>query len=60
MIFFIVIFIYLFMVVLGLGCCTWTFSSCSRSRGYTLVGVRGFLIAVVSLVAEHRLEHGLQ
>ena len=40
------LFTYLFMAVLGLHCCARAFSSC---------GERGLLIAVASLVAEHRL-----
>ena len=37
---------------LGLHCCAWAFSSCSE-QGLLFVEVRGFLIAVASLVAEH-------
>ena len=48
------IFIYLFLAVLGLRCCSRAFSSC-RERGLLLVVVHGLLIAVASLVAEHRL-----
>ena len=47
-------FIYLFMVSLGLGCCVGAFSSCSE-RGLLLVAVRGLLVVVASLVAEHGL-----
>ena len=46
--------IYLFLAALGLRCCTRAFSSCGE-RGLLFVAVRGFLIAVASLVAEHRL-----
>ena len=46
--------IYLFLAALGLRCCTWAFSSCGK-RGLLFVAVRGLLIAVASLVAEHRL-----
>ena len=46
--------IYLFMAVLGLRCCTRAFSSCGK-RGLLFVAVRGLLIAVASLVAEHGL-----
>ena len=46
--------IYLFLAVLGLRCCAWAFSSCSE-QGLLFVAVRGLLIAVASLVAEHRL-----
>ena len=38
----------------GLCCCTWTFSSCS-GQGLRFTAVQGLLIAVASLVAEHRL-----
>ena len=47
-------FIYLFLAVLGLRCCMWTFSSCGE-RGLLFVPERGLLIAVASLVGEHRL-----
>ena len=46
--------IYLFMAVLGLCCCAWAFSSCGE-RGLLFDAVRGLLIAMASLVAEHRL-----
>ena len=36
----------LFLAVLGLSCCAWAFSSCSK---------QGLLIAMASLVEEHRL-----
>ena len=42
--------------MLGLHCCSWRACCCSSvvpSRGYFPVAVRGLLIAVVSLVAEH-------
>ena len=39
---------------LGLHCCARAFSSCSK-WGLLFVVVRGFLIAVASLVAEHGL-----
>ena len=42
---------YLFLAALGL-CCAQAFSSCSE-RGLLFVAVRGLLIAVASLVAEH-------
>ena len=48
------LFIYLFLAVLGLRCCTQAFSSCGE-RGLLFVAVRGLLIAVASLVAEHGL-----
>ena len=47
-------FIYLFMAVSGLCCCVQAFSSCGE-RGLLFVAVRGLLIAVASLVAEHGL-----
>ena len=46
--------IYLFMALLGLRCCARAFSSCGE-RGLLFVAVRGLLIAVASLVAEHGL-----
>ena len=42
------------LAVLGLSCCAWAFSSCSE-RGLLFAVVLGLLIAVASLVAEHRL-----
>ena len=49
------LFIYLlFMAALCLRCCAWALSSCSV-QGLLFVAVRGFLIAVASLVAEHEL-----
>ena len=47
-------FIYLFLAALGLCCCARAFSSCSE-RGLLSGAVRGLLIAVASLVAEHGL-----
>ena len=44
----------LFLAMLGLHCCAWAFSSCSK-RELLFVEVRGLLIAVASLVAEHGL-----
>ena len=53
-------FIYLLLAALGLCCCARAFSSCGK-RGPLPVSVHGPLIAVVSLVEEHRLQaHGLQ
>ena len=43
-----------FLAALGLGCCARAFSSCGE-RGLFFVMVRGLLISVASLVAEHRL-----
>ena len=51
---FIYLFVYLFMAALGLCCCVRAFSSCGE-RGLLFVAVRGLLIVVASLVAEHRL-----
>ena len=47
------LFIYLFLAVLGLRCCARAFSSCGEPG--LLFVVRGLLIAVASLVAEHSL-----
>ena len=47
-------FIYLFLAALGLRCCAWAFSSCSEWE-LLFVEVRGLIIAVASLVEEHRL-----
>ena len=48
-------FIYLFnLTALGLCCCARAFSSCGE-RGLLFVVVCGLLIAVASLVAEHKL-----
>ena len=48
------IYIYLFLAALGLCCCVWAFSGCGE-RALLFVAVRGLLIAVASLVAEHGL-----
>ena len=45
---------YLFLAALGLHCCVWAFSSCGK-LGLLFVMVRGILIVVSSLVAEHVL-----
>ena len=45
---------YLFLAVLGLRCCVQAFSSGSK-RGLLFAVVCGLLIAVTSLVAEHKL-----
>ena len=47
-------FIYLFLAVLGLHCCS-GFSLVLASGGYSLVAVHGFLIVVAFLVVEHKL-----
>ena len=51
------LFIYLFinyLAALGLCCCARAFSSCGE-LGLLFIVVRGLLIVVASLVAEHRL-----
>ena len=48
------IFIHLFLVALGLRCCTWAFSSCGE-RGLLFIAVHRLLIVAASVVAEHRL-----
>ena len=53
--FFFLIFIYLFMAVLGLRFCARAFSSCGK-WGPLFIAVRGPLIITVSLGAEHRLQ----
>ena len=56
--FFVVVKIYLFHLFTfgcaGSSCCAWAFSSCGE-QGLLFVAVCGLLIAVASLVAEHRL-----
>ena len=47
--------IYLFLAVLGLHFCARAFSSCGK-WGPLFIAVRGPLIIVASLVAEHRLQ----
>ena len=57
---FINLFIYLFFAALGLRCCARAFCSCGE-QGLLFVSVRGLLVAVASLVTEHRLQaRGLQ
>ena len=52
LLFLINLFIYLFnLAALGLRCCAWTFSSCSK-RGLLVVALHGLLIVVASPVAE--------
>ena len=51
---FIYLCMFLFLAALGLRCCMRAFSSCGE-RGLLFVGVRGLLIAVASLAAEHGL-----
>ena len=52
---FIILFIYLFMAVLGLRFCARAFSSCGK-RGPLFIAVRRPLTIVASLVEEHRLQ----
>ena len=47
-------FIHLFLAALGLCCCAQAFSSCGE-QGLLFIAVRGLLIVVASLVAEHGL-----
>ena len=49
------LFIYLFLAVLGLPFCARAFSICGKRRPL-LIAVRGPLTIVASLVAEHRLQ----
>ena len=47
-------FISLSLAVLGLHCCVWAFCGCGE-QGLLFIAVRGLLIAVASLVADHGL-----
>ena len=47
-------YLFIYLAVLGLRCCVWAFSSCGE-QGLLFVAVRGLLIVVASLVAEHGL-----
>ena len=47
-------FLFLFLAALGLRCCVQAFSSCGK-QWLLFVVVHGLLIAVASLVVEHRL-----
>ena len=53
--FFLILFIYLFMAVLGLHFCARAFSSCGK-WGPLFIAVRGPLTIVASPIAEHRLQ----
>ena len=54
------LFLSVFVAALGLPCCARVFSRCGE-QGLLFVVVWGFLIAVASLVSEHRLPaRGLQ
>ena len=55
LLFFLNKFIYLFLVALGLCCCTRAFSNCGERR-LLFVAVRGLLIAVACPVAENGLQ----
>ena len=49
-----------FLAMLGLPCCVWAFSTCGEWE-LIFIAVRGLLIMLASLVAEHGLYvHGLQ
>ena len=48
------IYLFLFLAALGLRCCARAFPSCGE-WGLLFIAVRGLLIAVASLVAEHAL-----
>ena len=48
------LFIYLFLVALGLHCCAWAFSSCGE-WGLLFITLHRLLIVVISLVVKHRL-----
>ena len=52
---FILLCIYLFLAALGLHCCAWVFSSCSK-QVLLFVAVHSLLIVVASLVVEHGLQ----
>ena len=45
---------FFFLAALGLHCCAWAFSSCGE-WGLLFIAVHRLLIAVDSLVVEHRL-----
>ena len=50
------IYLFYFGAVMGLCCCTWALSRCGKWE-LLFIAVRGFFIAVASLVAEHSLRH---
>ena len=52
--FFFLIYLFSFLAVLGLRCCTWAFSSCGE-WGLLFIAVHRLLTVVASLVAEHGL-----
>ena len=49
------LFIYLFLAMPGLHCCAGSSLVAEKNGGYSLVAVCGLLMALASLVAEHRL-----
>ena len=49
-----IVYLYLFLVALGLCCCAQVFSNCGK-QGLPFVAVLRLLIAVASLVEEYRL-----
>ena len=49
-----VVFCFIYLVVLGLRCCTQASSSCGK-WGLLFAAVQGFLTAVASIVEGHRL-----
>ena len=53
--FFFLIYLFLFLAALGLHCCMQAFSSCGELR-LLFIAVRGLLIVMASLVAEHGLQ----
>ena len=56
-----VLFFFFCNICADLRCCVWAFSLAAESGGYFLAAMHGLLIAVASLVAEHRLQaHGLR
>ena len=51
-----VLFFFFCNICADLRCCVWAFSLAAESGGYFLAAMHGLLIAVASLVAEHRLQ----
>ena len=49
-----IIYLFTFLVALGLCTCVWALSSCAE-QGLIFTGVQWLLIVVASFVAEHRL-----
>ena len=48
--------LFVYLTELGLCRCTWAFSLVVASGGYSVLVLRGLLIAVTSLVVEHRFQ----